>query len=242
MCEGLRKRDWRKYREEREKWIGPPKPAREPPIWVPAPVRRPHRWRESRREGFPRGMRRWEKPSKHGVIKSAVKWIAVAGAVAILAVLVFYALVHIERAVSVNTSELEKEVFGLINQKRIAYGLEPLEWNDQLADVARLHSRDMAENNFFSHQNLRGENPEDRLIKKGIYSPAGEVLHQQSRFSFIIPPIPKTQGQLAGDTVDGWMNSPRHRMIILGSFSKVGVGVWEKDFSTTYFFTALLIL
>jgi hypothetical protein len=50
MCEELRKRDWRKYREEREKWIGPPKPAREPPIWVP-PIEpyREYGWRKEKK-------------------------------------------------------------------------------------------------------------------------------------------------------------------------------------------------
>jgi len=41
VCEGLGKRDWRKYKGEREKWIGPPKPTREPPIWVPLPIEYP---------------------------------------------------------------------------------------------------------------------------------------------------------------------------------------------------------
>lgn len=175
-------------------------------------------------------------PKKYKTVKTVVS------AIVALAIVVIVGLGIVGKALSVNNSELEIEVFELINRGRIAHGLQPLEWDEKIAEVARLHSRDMVENNFFSHQNLRGENPGDRLRRKGINYPAGEVLHQQSRFSFIIPPIPKTQGHIAGDTVNGWMNSPGHRMIILGgSFSKIGVGVWDKDFSTNYYFTALLV-
>ncbi len=143
---------------------------------------------------------------------------------------------------SVNNTDLEKEVFELINQRRIEHGLEPLEWNGQIAEVAKDHSRDMANNNFFDHQNLQGEGPEDRLMNSGInYFSCGEVLLEQSRFSVIISfiPIPKTQGQIAGDTVEGWMNSPGHRMIILGEFDKIGVGCWEEF--PTFYFTANLV-
>ncbi|HEY0657158.1 MAG TPA: CAP domain-containing protein, partial [Pyrinomonadaceae bacterium] len=45
--------------------------------------------------------------------------------------------------------ELEREAFNLINEKRREKGLEPLEWNEQVAKVARLHSQDMAKNKFF---------------------------------------------------------------------------------------------
>jgi hypothetical protein len=37
----LRKRGWGEFKEEREKRIGPPKPVREPPTWVPPPVEYP---------------------------------------------------------------------------------------------------------------------------------------------------------------------------------------------------------
>ena len=47
-------------------------------------------------------------------------------------------------------ADLEKEVFNLVNEERSKAGASPLEWSDELADVARAHSADMAENDYFS--------------------------------------------------------------------------------------------
>jgi len=41
------------------------------------------------------------------------------------------------------------------------YGLKPFEWDDEIAK-----SEDMVLNNYFSHTNLQGESPFDRM-KKG---------------------------------------------------------------------------
>jgi uncharacterized protein YkwD len=137
---------------------------------------------------------------------------------------------------SINNSELEKEVFGLINQERQNQGMPPLVWDNLLSEIARAHSRNMAENHFFSHQSPQGWDLTVRL--DGIsYSTAGEVILMQDRI--LVFPIPKTQSMMASDTVDGWMNSPGHRMIILGGYSEIGVGVWND--LTTYYFTADLI-
>ena len=51
---------------------------------------------------------------------------------------------------------IERQVFDLINKKRAAIGLVPLTWNDDLAAVARAHSQDMADQNFFSHRGSDG--------------------------------------------------------------------------------------
>jgi len=44
----------------------------------------------------------------------------------------------------------------------------PLQWDDKLAEVARQHSEDMAQNGFFSHQGSDGSNPALRTSKAGI--------------------------------------------------------------------------
>ncbi|HEY0659459.1 MAG TPA: CAP domain-containing protein, partial [Pyrinomonadaceae bacterium] len=54
--------------------------------------------------------------------------------------------------------DLEKQTFDLINEKRREQGLKPLEWNESIAKIARLHSRDMANNKFFSHAGNDGSN------------------------------------------------------------------------------------
>jgi len=59
----------------------------------------------------------------------------------------------------------EREVFDLANTVRARYGLKPFEWDDEIAKVARAHSEDMVLNNYFSHTNLQGESPFDRMKK-----------------------------------------------------------------------------
>src|SRR5262249_12612493 len=50
-----------------------------------------------------------------------------------------------------------------------------LSWNDQLATASYNHSADMATNNYFSHTNLQGKNPGERITAAGyIWSAYGE--------------------------------------------------------------------
>ena len=44
----------------------------------------------------------------------------------------------------------------------------PLQWDDRLAEVARQHSEDMAQNGFFSHKGSDGSDPALRTTKAGI--------------------------------------------------------------------------
>ncbi|WP_108307090.1 CAP domain-containing protein [Metalysinibacillus jejuensis] len=59
-------------------------------------------------------------------------------------------------------------MFELLNASRVHYGLQPLLWHDKLSQIARLHSVDMATHNFFSHTNLSGEAPHDRIERGGL--------------------------------------------------------------------------
>ncbi|MBZ4669534.1 MAG: copper amine oxidase [Defluviitaleaceae bacterium] len=106
----------------------------------------------------------------------------------------------------------EMQIFDLANSVRVRNGLKPFVWDDQAAKSSLLHSEDMSKNNFFSHTNLKGQSPFDRMVAQGIkYSLAGENI-------------------AAGQTNaiyahEGWMNSEGHRKNILGDFERLGVGV-----------------
>ncbi len=81
-------------------------------------------------------------------------------------------------------SAMEKTLHQLINNERDAYGLEKLSWNDDLADVARMHSEDLAEENqeitnmdlicdypMVHHEGLRsGFYAVDRLRNSEVYN------------------------------------------------------------------------
>ena len=101
----------------------------------------------------------------------------------------------------------------LINQERADRGLSILKRNDDLADVARAHSADMAENDFFSHTNLQGESPGDRAEKAGFINHGiGENLSYN--YEDII------------HSHEGLMDSYGHRRNILNpDYKQVGIGV-----------------
>lgn len=56
----------------------------------------------------------------------------------------------------------------LINQTRVAEGLNPLTYTPKYNDVARKHSTSMADNNYFGHVDLNGLRGGDRMKKAGI--------------------------------------------------------------------------
>lgn len=107
----------------------------------------------------------------------------------------------------------EYQLFDLTNAARVKFGLSPLTWDDHVKMTARDHSSDMADNHYFSHDNLNGQSPFDRLKQDGIsYRAAGENI---------------AAGQVSSIYAHhGLMNSMGHRKNILSpNYSSLGVGV-----------------
>jgi uncharacterized protein YkwD len=65
---------------------------------------------------------------------------------------------------------VERRTFDLINNEREKRGLRPLQWSDDAARLARLHSRNMAQNHFFGHRGLDGLMVDDRAEQLGIFN------------------------------------------------------------------------
>jgi uncharacterized protein YkwD len=86
----------------------------------------------------------------------------------------------------------------LMNAHRRSLGLSPLAWDPRAAAVAKAHSRDMFERDYFSHTSPDGRKMRDRLEARGItYSEAGENI---------------AWGQETGRAVlTAWLRSPGHR-------------------------------
>jgi uncharacterized protein YkwD len=108
--------------------------------------------------------------------------------------------------------EIVREVLRLANESRQEQGAAPLECDEALSLAAYLHSLDMCEQDYFSHDSADGRTLGDRLWEQQVdYRTAGENIAwgQQS----------------AGEVHDDWMNSPGHRANLLnGQFSRLGVG------------------
>ncbi len=133
---------------------------------------------------------------------------------------------------------IELKILEYTNVERKFHGLSELRWNNKIAEIARAHSEDMANNNFFSHINLNGEDPSDRARK------AGFAQVKQLGGGWYTEGLAENIGKMATGNVEGigyvdndpasiakaqvqsWMDSPGHRSNILNSqYSDLGVGV-----------------
>lgn len=110
--------------------------------------------------------------------------------------------------------DLEARMLELVNQERVKRGLKPLKADPELTTVARAHSRDMFAKGYFSHVDLEGKSPADRIREAHVrFLTAGENLAYAHTLS-----IAHT----------GLMNSPGHRANILHKdYGRVGIGILD---------------
>jgi uncharacterized protein YkwD len=129
----------------------------------------------------------------------------------------------------------EDEVLDLVNENRAAgadcgssgqfAAAPPLSMNPALRCAARAHSLDMATANFFSHTNLAGEGPGERMSQAGY---DGRAWGENIAFGQSTP----------AQVVAGWMNSPGHCANIMSpTFTEIGTGYhgsnrWTQVFGT----------
>lgn len=106
----------------------------------------------------------------------------------------------------------EQQMIDLVNAARQQAGLPPLTVDTKLAEVARLKSKDMIDNNYFDHQSPTYGSPFEMMQKFGItYSSAGENI---------------ACNQTVPAAHEALMNSPGHRENILKpSFTHIGIGI-----------------
>lgn len=109
-------------------------------------------------------------------------------------------------------SSFELQLLDLANAIRARFDKKELAWNGSVANLARDHSRDMADQQYFSHTNKEGLTPFDRLEAAGLdYRYASENI---------------SAGQSSAIFAhEGWMNSQGHRDNILSEKpTQLGVG------------------
>ena len=123
--------------------------------------------------------------------------------------------------------DLEKTVFALLNQKRREKNLSSLEWSDDVAKIARMHSENMAKLKFFSHRGQDGTMVDDRADLLGI-----------SKWQAIGENIAFNQGyeNPAEFAVERWMLSFTHCENILNNrWRESAVGAAIADDGAVYF-------
>jgi uncharacterized protein YkwD len=108
--------------------------------------------------------------------------------------------------------DAEHRMLDLLNGERTRVGLRPLAADDRLREVARAHSLEMFQMDYFSHDSPNAGSPFDRMHAAGItFIVAGENLA-------FAPNVDAAH--------QGLMNSPGHRANILrAEFGRVGIGV-----------------
>ena len=115
-----------------------------------------------------------------------------------------------------DVSEDEQALLDLVNKARKEAKVEEVALDKKLLATARQKAKDMADNNYFSHESPTFGSPFDMMRQNGItFKTAGE--------------------NIAGNqTVEGafkaWMKSDGHKKNILNSgFNFVGIGIVSSD-------------
>jgi len=110
---------------------------------------------------------------------------------------------------------MERRMFELVNSERKARKLPMLEFDEELAVVARAHSKDMADNGFFDHESPTTGKSADRVYAAGIAASAtAENIAMNSSVA---------------DAHARLMASPGHRKNILSrEYDRIGIGIVRK--------------
>jgi uncharacterized protein YkwD len=118
-------------------------------------------------------------------------------------------------------TELELAIHELINIERELEGLKSLKYDDVLAEVAAYHSTDMAQEDYFAHQDEDGCDSACRVTSSSYkWRMVGENLFLLGSGRHF------TIKEASTIIVVGWMNSEGHRANVLQpKFSHEGVGV-----------------
>ncbi|MDT8859155.1 CAP domain-containing protein [Alkalihalobacillus sp. MEB130] len=115
-----------------------------------------------------------------------------------------------------------RQIFDYTNVIRERHKLEPFKWDDTVSNVAYLHSKDMSENEYFSHTSPNFGEVSDRFENGGVpFKLAGENI------------AAKYVDGLA--SVEGWLNSEGHRVNLLHEeFTHLGVGVFREHYTQNF--------
>ncbi|MGH3728922.1 MAG: CAP domain-containing protein [Micromonosporaceae bacterium] len=115
-------------------------------------------------------------------------------------------------------NDREAEFLELINDFRDDHDVRRLEAVEDLNQAAYDHSRDMARNGFFDHDNPDGDEPADRMDSRGYNTRGYTGENIAAGYSS------------AKAVFDVWRDSPDHRSNMLDEdFRVIGIGRYHRD-------------
>jgi uncharacterized protein YkwD len=106
------------------------------------------------------------------------------------------------------TGALEQDVLANVNLFRHQHGLGALRLSTKLTAAARLHSNEMAQRGYFSHNSANGTSFDKRISR--FYSAGGK--RYWSVGENLLWSSPDVS---ASSALDMWLNSPEHKKILL---------------------------
>jgi len=121
-------------------------------------------------------------------------------------------------------TSVEVDFLTLLNAERTSAGKSSLIFNASLTSAAYLHSKDMAENGYFSHTSLDGRTLAQRASGAGYtnYYALGENI----AYAYGAPDAAKVYSM--------WKNSPGHYTNMMGNYYETGLGIYSLNGYTYY--------
>lgn len=117
---------------------------------------------------------------------------------------------------------IEQQILDLTNIYRRRHDVQTVKFDEAVASVAKKHSKEMHEENYFSHTSHDGRGLKERLDENDIYYfAAGENIAAQYTD--------------APQVVEGWLNSDGHRETLLEKdYTHLGVGVYRLYYTQNF--------
>ncbi len=147
-------------------------------------------------------------------------------------VISFLLLCMTQTLMSLDTELIEQKIYLKVNEQRKKNGLAPYQYNLKLEKLARYHTENMIQHDFFSHTDQDGYNPGQRalnLIPELIGGIGENIAYNYG----------SSEEEAASKLMTAWMNSPGHRANILSKkYNYIGIGVYlsgDRVYSTQNF-------
>ena len=139
-----------------------------------------------------------------------------------------------EGPTTVDAADVEAFIHHEVNDRRADRNLTTIEWDATVASVARAHSADMHERDYFDHGNPEGQDPFDRFQDVASYC---QTYGENLAMTWIDRDIAghdgdrhQTAEDVAVGVVEQWMESPPHREAMFAErWDRGGVGVYLGD-------------
>ncbi|MDQ3930926.1 MAG: CAP domain-containing protein [Chloroflexota bacterium] len=136
-------------------------------------------------------------------------------------------------SIPVKLSPDEDYLLKAINDQRAAAGVQPVQIDGAVADIARSRSSDMAERDYFSHTTPDGTNFLSTVTQKRIsYRFAGEIIARNN--------YPDDQADSVA--IESYLSSSAHKAIMLdGRFQWAGIGHVRSAEDGMQYYTVIFI-